>query len=124
MKAKSLLKRELSFLLVFVLLFSCWVFASPSSTSATEGKYTISIDAIATNNGDCNSSSVVVYWKSNNGTGSSSNKTIHTNSDFTYDGNGSDDQTYEADGFPYKVVYTLNILLELNCKSTSKLAII
>ncbi|MBR0414271.1 MAG: hypothetical protein IJI67_04285, partial [Clostridia bacterium] len=110
MKAKSLFKRETAFLLVAVLLFSIWVFVSPNSTSATAGNYTISIDAISQNDGDCKGMDVVVYYKPNNGTGTQTSKSIYSRSDnFTFDGTGNDDRNnVSIAGFPTKVEYKLN----------------
>ncbi|MBR2590435.1 MAG: hypothetical protein IKE65_05880, partial [Clostridia bacterium] len=109
MKAKSLFKREIAFLLVAVLLFTCWVFVAPHSTTATAGNYTISIDAISQNDGDCKGMSVVVYYKPNNGTGTQTSTEIYSRSDnFTFDGTGNDDRSnVSIAGFPTKVEYKL-----------------
>ena len=107
MKARSVFKRRIALLLVVVMLFSCWVFTATQSNSATAGSYTVAIDAICENDADCGSSYIKVWYKDNNGTGTDhqGEQKWSRDDNYTWDGTGSDDQTFTISGFPYKVEY-------------------
>ncbi|MBQ3432561.1 MAG: hypothetical protein IJG23_07240, partial [Clostridia bacterium] len=109
MKAKSFFKREIALLLVVVMLFSCWVFTATQSTSATAGSYSISVDAISDNDGDCKGRECIIYYYANNGTTKTEQTTTicSSSSDFTFNGSGGDDGSTTVAGFPFKVVYRL-----------------
>ena len=60
MKAKSIWRRELAFVLTVVILFSCWVFVAPkikATYSASAGKYYVKVT--------CESSNATGGWNSN-----------------------------------------------------------
>ncbi|MBQ3431894.1 MAG: hypothetical protein IJG23_03825, partial [Clostridia bacterium] len=83
MKAKSIFKRELSLVLVVLILLSCWVFVAPTkSEAATAGTYDFKFVIYDNENGcNCTSNHTIKYkYKSNNGTGTESGEQTLTGS--------------------------------------------